>query len=87
MGGGDEVGFIAEEAEQVLPQLVVYGPARTWTDDSGIPPTDAQGRELVDHTRTEAYSVHYDRLAVLLQVVKDQEQRIAELERRPAAGR
>ncbi len=83
LGGGHELGLIAEEVERVLPELVVYGPARTWTDDSGIPATDAQGRELVDATRTEAYSVHYDRLAVLLlQVVKEQEQRIAELERR-----
>lgn len=87
LGGGHEVGLIAEEVERVLPQLVVYGPARTWTDDSGIPATDAQGRELVDPSRTEAYSVHYDRLAVLLlQVVKEQEQRIAELERRLAEG-
>jgi hypothetical protein len=85
LGGGHEVGLIAEEVEQVLPELVVHGPARTWTDDSGIPATDAHGRELVDRTRTEAYSVHYDRLAVLLlQVVKEQEQRITELERRLA---
>jgi len=83
LGGGHELGLIAEEVEQVLPELVIHGPARTWTDDSGIPATDAQGRELVDATRTEPYSVHYDRLAVLLlQVVKEQEQRIAELERR-----
>ncbi len=85
LGGGHELGLIAEEVEQVLPELVIHGPARTWTDDSGIPATDAQGRELVDATRTEPYSVHYDRLAVLLlQVVKEQEQRIAELERRLA---
>jgi hypothetical protein len=83
LGGGHEVGLIAEEVEQVLPDLVVFGPARVWPDDSGVPATDAEGNTLVDPTLQEPYSVHYDRLAVyLLEVIKQQEERISELERR-----
>jgi len=83
LGGGHEVGLIAEEVEQVLPDLVVYGPARVWPDDSGVPATDADGNTIVDPDRQEAYSVHYDRLAVyLLEIIKQQEERISELERR-----
>jgi hypothetical protein len=83
LGGGHEVGLIAEEVEQVLPQLVVYGPARVWPDDSGVPATDTGGRDLTDPDQLEPYSVHYDRLAVyLLEIVKQQEERINELERR-----
>lgn len=83
LGGGHEVGLIAEEVEQLLPDLVVYGPARTWPDDSGVPASDAEGNTIVDPTRQEAYSVHYDRLAVyLLEIIKQQEERIGALERR-----
>lgn len=83
LGGGHEVGLIAEEVEQVLPDLVVYGPARVWPDDSGVPASDAEGNTIVDPTRQETYSVHYDRLAVyLLEIIKQQEERISALERK-----
>lgn len=83
LGGGHEIGLIAEEVAQAVPELVVYGPARSWNDDSGMPARDAQGQEITDPTRQEAYSVHYDRLAVaLLQVIKEQETRIEQLEER-----
>ncbi len=83
LGGTAEIGLIAEEVAQVMPGLVVYGPARQWNDDSGIPASDAAGNEITDPTRQEAYSVHYDRLAVaLLDIIKEQEARITELEER-----
>jgi hypothetical protein len=81
LGGSEEVGLIAEEVEKLVPSLVVYGPARSWKDDSGIPEVDEFGAEIVDFNQQEPYSVHYDRLAVyLLEIIKQQEERIRSLE-------
>lgn len=90
LGGDFEVGLIAEEVEKHLPQLVVYGPARQWVGDTGIAATDDEGNEILDWNTMEPYSVYYDRLAVfLLEVVKEQEARIKQLEEllgAPAVG-
>jgi hypothetical protein len=86
LGGQSEIGLIAEEVEQVLPELVIYGPARTWDGNTGLVKKDADGNELVDFSKHEPYSVHYDRLPVmLLEVIKEQDKRIAELERQVKA--
>lgn len=83
LGGEAETGLIAEEVERLVPELVVYGPARTWIGDTGLIATDDEGNDLLDHTRTEPYSVHYDRLAVyLLEVIREQEARITALEKK-----
>jgi hypothetical protein len=81
LGGDFEVGLIAEEVEQSVPELVVYGPARQWQGNTGLVQTDDQGNEIVDLNTMEPYSVHYDRLAVyLLEIIKEQEERIKRLE-------
>lgn len=81
LGGDYEVGLIAEEVEKHMPQLVVYGPERQWEGDTGIPAKDEEGNEILDWSKMVPYSVHYDRLAVyLLQVIKEQEDRIKRLE-------
>jgi hypothetical protein len=86
LGGQSEIGLIAEEVEQVLPELVIYGPARSWDGNTGLVKKDADGNELADYSKQEPYSVHYDRLPVmLLEVIKEQDQRIAELERQVKA--
>ena len=82
LGGQSEIGLIAEEVEQVLPELVIYGPARTWEGNTGLVKKDAEGNEVVDHSKQEPYSVYYDRLPVmLLEVIKEQEKRIEALEK------
>ncbi len=81
LGGDFEVGLIAEEVDKSMPQLVVYGPERQWVGDTGIPAVDEEGNEIVDTNNMVPYSVHYDRLAVyLLQVIQEQEARINKLE-------
>jgi hypothetical protein len=79
-------GFISEGVQQpaeILPELVVYGPERQWIGDSGIPATDSNGKEILNHNKQVPYSVHYDRLPVyLLQIIKEQDKKIQELEMR-----
>jgi len=83
LGGNKEVGLIAEEVHETLPDLVVYGPERQWVGNSGIPATDQNGKEILDHSKQVPYSVHYDRLPVyLLQIIKEQDQKIQDLELR-----
>lgn len=83
LGGGQEVGLVAEEVEQAVPELVIYGPARTWIGDSGLTEMNADGSEKLDLTRQEPYTVAYDRLPVyLLEVIRSQQQTIEALERR-----
>lgn len=81
LGGGHEIGLIAEEVELLVPDLVVYGPSRKWIDDTGLVETDGNGNEILDYSTSEPYSVHYDRLSVyLLEIIKEQEERISVLE-------
>ena len=83
LGGQQEVGLIAEEVAAVMPDLVVYGPERQWIGETGIAATDAQGREILNHSKMVPYSVHYDRLPVyLLSIIQEQEDRIQQLEKR-----
>jgi hypothetical protein len=83
LGGDQEVGLIAEEVEKFMPELVIYGPERTWKGNTGIAETDENGREIVNPNKMVPYSVHYDRLPVyLLSIIKEQEERIDVLEKR-----
>ena len=83
LGGDQEVGLIAEEVEKFMPELVIYGPERTWKGNTGIAETDEHGREIVNPNKMVPYSVHYDRLPVfLLSIIKEQEERIDVLEKR-----
>lgn len=83
LGGQKEIGLIAEDVEKVVPELVVYGPAREWIGDTGLVAKDSDGNEIIDPNRSEPYSVFYDRLPVmLLEIIKEQDKRIQELENR-----
>jgi hypothetical protein len=83
LGGQQEVGLIAEEVADVMPDLVVYGPERQWIGETGVAATDAEGKEILNYSKMVPYSVHYDRLPVyLLSIIKEQERRIQQLETR-----
>ena len=83
LGGQKEIGLIAEDVEKVLPELVVYGPAREWIGNTGLVAKDSNGNEIIDPQTMEPYSVFYDRLPVmLLEIIKEQDKRIQELENR-----
>jgi hypothetical protein len=83
LGGDQEIGLIAEEVAEVMPELVILGPERQWVGNTGIPQTDANGVEINDPSKMVPYSVYYDRLPVyLLSIIKEQEERINALEKR-----
>ena len=83
LGGDHEIGLIAEEVAEFIPELVVFGPERKWKGNTGIAETDANGREILNHNKMVPYSVHYDRLPVyLLSIIREQETRIKNLEER-----
>ena len=83
LGGEHEIGLIAEEVADYMPELVIYGPERKWKGNTGIPETDATGKEIVNPNHMVPYSVHYDRLPVyLLSIIKEQDARIKNLEER-----
>ena len=86
LGGDREIGLIAEEVEQALPELVIYGPERQWIGNTGIPKTDENGKEILNKDKLVPYSVYYDRLPVyLLSIIKEQEERLNLLEKKIAA--
>ncbi len=83
LGGGSEVGLIAEEVELILTELVIYGPARQWFGETGTVAVDENGEEILNWDVMEPYSISYDRLAIyLLDIIIEQEERINELERK-----
>jgi hypothetical protein len=83
LGGDHEIGLIAEEVAEFIPELVVFGPERKWKGNTGIAETDANGREILNHNKMVPYSVHYDRLPVyLLSIIREQETKIKNLEER-----
>jgi hypothetical protein len=85
LGGDREIGLIAEEVEEVLPELVIYGPERQWIGNTGIPQTDENGKEILNKDKLVPYSVYYDRLPVyLLSIIKEQEARLNQLEKKIA---
>jgi hypothetical protein len=86
LGGDREIGLIAEEVEEALPELVIYGPERQWIGNTGIPQTDENGKEILNKDKLVPYSVYYDRLPVyLLSIIKEQEERLNLLEQKIAA--
>ncbi len=85
LGGDREIGSIAEEVEEALPELVIYGPERQWIGNTGIPQTDENGKEILNTNKLVPYSVYYDRLPVyLLSIIKEQEERLNQLEKKIA---
>ena len=66
LGGDQELGLIAEEVAEVMPELAILGPKRQLVGNTGIPQTDANGAEINDPSKMVPYSVYYDRLPVYL---------------------
>lgn len=83
LGGDSDIGLIAEEVEQLVPDLVVYGPKRTWVGDDGTVLKNEKGEEVLSNTELEPYSVRYDKLGVyLIKIVAQQENELKELRSR-----
>lgn len=83
LGGDFDIGLIAEEVEQLVPDLVVYGPKRTWIGNDGEVLKNEKGEEVLSATEVEPYSVRYDKIGVyLIQIVAQQEQELKELRAR-----
>ena len=74
-GGDPDIGLIAEEVEKLVPDLVVYGPKRTWIGNTGEVLKNEKGEEVLSATEVEPYRVRYDKVGVyLVKIVSDQEQ-------------
>lgn len=83
LGGDYDIGLVAEEVEQLVPDLVVYGPKRTWIGNDGEVLKNEKGEEVLSATELEPYSVRYDKIGVyLIQIVAQQEQELQELRAR-----
>jgi hypothetical protein len=83
LGGDSDIGLIAEEVEQLIPDLVVYGPKRTWIGDDGTVLKNEKGEEVLSSKEVEPYSVRYDKLGVyLIKIVAQQEQELTDLRKR-----
>lgn len=83
LGGDSDIGLIAEEVEQLVPDLVVYGPKRTWVGNDGTVLKNEKGEEVLSSTEVEPYSVRYDKLGVyLIKIVAQQEQELKDLRER-----
>jgi hypothetical protein len=90
LGGDPDIGLIAEEVEQLVPDLVVYGFKREWDGDTGLVKKDEEGNEIMDKSQMECYSVRYDKVGVYLvpivadheAVIKAQRAEIGELQAR-----
>ncbi|MFM7176036.1 MAG: tail fiber domain-containing protein [Bacteroidota bacterium] len=83
LGADADIGLIAEEVEQLVPDLVVYGPKRTWVGNDGEVLKNEQGEEILSSTEVEPYSVRYDKIGVyLIQIVADQQRELELLKAR-----
>lgn len=75
-GGGDDVGLIAQEVDQIFPDLATYGHKRTYYSDGSML-LDSLGIPAVDTTQMEVRGVKYHKLPVyLLALVKEQQESI-----------
>jgi hypothetical protein len=80
LGGDPDIGLIAEEVEQLVPDLVVYGYKRDWDGDTGLVKLDDEGCEILDKSEVECYGVRYEKVGVyLVPIVADHETTIKSL--------
>ena len=79
LGGDSDIGLIAEEVEKLVPDLVIYGPKRTWIGETGLVEKDENGADILSKTEVEPYSVRYDKVAVyLISIVAGQDKLITQ---------
>jgi hypothetical protein len=82
-GGQNDIGLIAEEVEQTLPELAVYGYKRTFVGNDGELLRDSLGNAVVDTTQLEVRTVNYVKLPLyLLGVIKEQDSLLQEMNQR-----
>lgn len=76
-GGHEAVGLIAEEVNELMPELVRWAPKRTFINEDGEPLLDENGNEVISETEEMIDGVHYDMIPVyLISVVSDQDKLI-----------
>lgn len=81
-GGGEDVGFIAQEVAQDFPPLADIRYKHTYLAD-GLILRDTLGLPVLDSTQTEPYGVKYHKLPVYLYMLaKQQDSTITELTNR-----
>ena len=85
-GGRLDIGLIAEEVEQVMPNMVNYHYKHTYLDaTTGEFLRDSTGAPVLDDTELQAWGVDYRKISVyLLALVKEQDSLISDLGQRLA---
>ncbi|MFM1874551.1 MAG: hypothetical protein RL266_288 [Bacteroidota bacterium] len=79
-GGQTDIGLIAEEVGETLPELAIYGFKRTFIGSDGDLLRDSLGIPVVDSSQFEVRGVNYPKLSLyLLGVVKQQDSLMQEM--------
>jgi len=79
-GGRPDVGLIAQEVEEVFPQLAYSGYKMTYLENGEVL-RDSLGRALVDSTQMEVRGVKYHKLPIyLLAIARSQQEQIKALQ-------
>ena len=83
-GGGQDIGLIAEEVEQVMPNMVIYNYKHTYIDQTtGEMLRDSIGNPVVDTTQMQPWGVDYHKIPIyLLALVKEQDSLLNEMRER-----
>jgi len=81
-GGHRDIGLIAEEVEQIMPNMVNYGYKRTYIDEvTGELLRDSMGVPVIDTTQLQPWGVDYRKISIyLMALAKEQDGRLNALE-------
>lgn len=81
-GGLEDIGLIAEEVEQHMPNMVNYSYKRTYIDETtGELLRDSMGVPVVDTTQLQPWGVDYRKIAIyLMALAREQDGRLNALE-------
>jgi len=74
-GGGADVGLIAEEVEELMPNMVNYHYKHIYTDETtGEMLRDSMGIPVIDSTQMQAWGVDYHKVVIyLMALAKEQD--------------
>lgn len=83
-GGKFDVGLIAEEVEELMPNMVIYSYKHTYVnEETGEMLLDSIGNPVVDTTQTQVWGVDYHKIPIyLLALAKEQDSTINQLTER-----
>jgi hypothetical protein len=81
-GGIEDIGLIAEEVEQHMPNMVNYSYKRTYIDETtGEMLRDSMGVPVVDTTQLQPWGVDYRKISIyLMALAKQQDERLNAME-------